>query len=488
VAGNVIWSSDLIESLSSNSAGGKGGGASTSVQKASYAVDCAIAFGMGALTASIGGIRTIWADSKIIYNDGVWSAGMITDAEFYFGTMSQNPSPLMEAYLGAGNVPSYRGVAYMVLHRLQLANFGNRIPNMTFEFYPADAATAPRYLGSKNPALLSRSDSVGSYNAMPPLPLARSGSSITRMLVGGILQTGLTFQFATVEMDVSGSAPVEISRTLSASITRASDLCDVSWAWSADGAHVVFYMQHSDPGSPAAFALYTVATRSFGALLSHNLGTASAHNQIAWLDAQRFVLIDSVGGAVGVRVYAAAGTSITALGFYDVWGAGSGSTRFQLPFAQFCPLSGGLCMLMTDALVAPNTLYARSLCWNNNSLQIGSEITVSNSLGAFSSGRAALLKIADNEYVLARMGTASIQLLSFTANFTSVTVSRIPTSIAVSPSGDLSVSFNGSRLCFMHEIFSISAYRYGEITLTATSFTLTLASTVITGTYGGVVN
>ena len=32
-----------------------------------------------------------------------------------------------------GNVPAYRGVAYVVFERLPLANFGNRIPQLSFE-------------------------------------------------------------------------------------------------------------------------------------------------------------------------------------------------------------------------------------------------------------------------------------------------------------------------------------------------------------------
>ncbi len=61
VAGNVIWSSDLIESISTDNVGGKGGGG-TDVERASYSVDCAIALGFG----PIGEIRTIWGDGKVI--------------------------------------------------------------------------------------------------------------------------------------------------------------------------------------------------------------------------------------------------------------------------------------------------------------------------------------------------------------------------------------------------------------------------------------
>ncbi|MDX1922686.1 MAG: phage tail protein [Alphaproteobacteria bacterium] len=488
IAGNVIWTSDLIETLSSDQVGGKGGSTSASVQRASYSVDCAIAIGMGMAGASIGNIRTIWADSKIIYSDGRWNANVIADAEFYTGTETQNPSPLMEGYLGVGNVPAYRGVAYAVFHRLQLANFGNRLPNMTFECYPADASVAPRFLGATNSALLSRPQTAASYNAMPAIPLARAGSSITRMVMGGVIQTGTSFQFAAVEMDLTGNVPVEINRSLSASITRSSDMVDVSWALSPDGTSIAFYMQHSDAFNPATIAIYKIASRSFGTLLSDNLGYSSALNQIAWLDEQRFVLQDVVSGECGVRVYAMAGTAVVSLGFFGVWGVGSSATRYPLPFAQFCKLSGGLCFLMGDVAVTPTSLYTRTLAWQNNGLVVGSEILLSNTLAGFSSINCALLPLSANEFVLARLGTSDIRLLSFTANFNTSIVTRGWTSIAISPSGDLSISIRDGRICFLHEAFSTVSYRYGEIAVTATGFSLTTASTLVTGSYSGTLN
>jgi len=488
VAGNVIWASDLMETLSSDSVGGKGGGSSsTSVQRASYAVDCAIAIGMGTLGATIGSIRTIWADSKIIYSDGQWHANIVTDSEFYAGNETQTASPLMEGYLGAGNVPAYRGLAYIVLHRLQLANFGNRLPNMTFECWPADAPTSPLFLGQTNPALLSRPQTLSSFGAMPALPITRNGSGVTRMLVGGVLQTGSAFQFAALEMDVTGDIPIEIRRTLSPSITRAN-LVDVSWALSPDGQCVACTMQHDDAGNPATLAIYNIAAHSFGTCISDNLGFSSALNQIAWLDEQRFVLQDAVSGVAGVRVYARAGFTPVAFGFFGVWGAGSASSRQTLPFAQFCKLSGGLCALMGDALVTPNSLYTRTLHWENNDLRIGDEILVSNTLAGFSSVSAAILPISTNEFVLARINPSEIRLLSFTANFNSVIVTRNWSSIAISPNSDVSISIKDGRLCFIRQSFSTTSYHYGEIAILAGGFSLSAASALVSGSYFGTLN
>src|SRR6056297_1028296 len=43
------------------------------------------------------------------------------------------PDPKMEAVEGAGRVPAYRGTAYVVIEDLALAQFGNRVPQFTFE-------------------------------------------------------------------------------------------------------------------------------------------------------------------------------------------------------------------------------------------------------------------------------------------------------------------------------------------------------------------
>lgn len=55
------------------------------------------------------------------------------DITFYIGSESQTVNATMEAYEGTGNVPAYRGTAFMVIKRLKLQNFGNRVPQFTFQ-------------------------------------------------------------------------------------------------------------------------------------------------------------------------------------------------------------------------------------------------------------------------------------------------------------------------------------------------------------------
>ncbi|MEI4260682.1 hypothetical protein V8352_02780 [Roseovarius sp. D0-M9] len=51
----------------------------------------------------------------------------------YAGTRDQLPDPKIEAVEGTGTVPAYRGTAYVVIEDLELSQFGNRVPQFTFE-------------------------------------------------------------------------------------------------------------------------------------------------------------------------------------------------------------------------------------------------------------------------------------------------------------------------------------------------------------------
>lgn len=57
----------------------------------------------------------------------------------YTGGETQAPDPLIAAAEGTANAPAYRGLAYAVFEDLQLGDFANRIPNLSFEV-TSDAA------------------------------------------------------------------------------------------------------------------------------------------------------------------------------------------------------------------------------------------------------------------------------------------------------------------------------------------------------------
>ncbi|MBB4212676.1 phage tail protein [Rhodothalassium salexigens] len=137
VTGNVIWSSGLKETATTETQGGKGMGApKTETTRYTYHVDCAIALGQGPILA----LRRIWADSKLFREaDGLQKQA--ADLRLYPGSQDQEPDPVLQAALGPDNTPAFRGLAYVVFEGLDLTDFGNRIPNFSFEVVAGDTQT-----------------------------------------------------------------------------------------------------------------------------------------------------------------------------------------------------------------------------------------------------------------------------------------------------------------------------------------------------------
>ncbi|WP_306006225.1 baseplate multidomain protein megatron [Aquicoccus porphyridii] len=121
VAGHVIWATQFSESVTVTG-GGKGAPRQPERRDYSYSVSLAIALCEG----EISGVGRVWADGTEIAPDDL-------NMRVYPGTRDQLPDPKMEAVEGAGQVPAYRGTAYVVIEDLQLGAFGNRVPQFTFE-------------------------------------------------------------------------------------------------------------------------------------------------------------------------------------------------------------------------------------------------------------------------------------------------------------------------------------------------------------------
>lgn len=124
VAGQIIWATDLVEHKDKQG-GGKG---KPSTVTYSYSASFAVALSSRPISA----IGRIWADGKLLRG----SAGDLKVG----GTMRLHPGhgdqaadPLLVAAEAAGNCPAYRGLAYVVFEDLQLSEYGNRIPSLTFE-------------------------------------------------------------------------------------------------------------------------------------------------------------------------------------------------------------------------------------------------------------------------------------------------------------------------------------------------------------------
>jgi len=106
VGGQVIWVSDFLED-SAESGGGKGAPSTPKTVSFSYSVSLAIALCEGA----IDGIGRVWADGEIVSQEDL-------NIKVYSGSDDQLPDPTMEAIEGVGEVPAYRGTAYVVMENL----------------------------------------------------------------------------------------------------------------------------------------------------------------------------------------------------------------------------------------------------------------------------------------------------------------------------------------------------------------------------------
>lgn len=129
VAGTVIWATDLIERRVKNG-GGKG---RPSTVNYSYSVSLAVALSSRPIVR----IGRIWADGNLLRGAN-GDLKVDTQFRFYSGYANQLVDPLMASAEASGQCPSHRGLAYAVFEDLQLSDYGNRIPSMTFEIFESD--------------------------------------------------------------------------------------------------------------------------------------------------------------------------------------------------------------------------------------------------------------------------------------------------------------------------------------------------------------
>lgn len=141
-AGAVVWlKGDKVDEHVRTFRQGKALG--PEVTEFSYTATFAVAFAWnGPFTA----VPRIWADDKLIYDNSAEGLQDIIDnggdatgvaegatVTIYLGTDTQVADPDIEADRGAGNVPAWPKVCYVVIKNLPLDEFGIRVPNIEAE-------------------------------------------------------------------------------------------------------------------------------------------------------------------------------------------------------------------------------------------------------------------------------------------------------------------------------------------------------------------
>ena len=125
----VIWEDQIVVH---NDGVGKGLGGPSS---ASYWQDAAFAFCEAPAI-----LLKIWLDGNLFYDNTALNPQELTKYTFaireYNGGEDQLPDPLMQQWvfnnvLPGNSCPAYRGLCYLVFQQIDLAHFGNRMPNVT---------------------------------------------------------------------------------------------------------------------------------------------------------------------------------------------------------------------------------------------------------------------------------------------------------------------------------------------------------------------
>lgn len=141
-AGQIIWAANFKETVSetTESSGGKGGRPAARTTLTEYLYS--ISFAVGLCEGEIDRVGRVWADGKQID----LSQYIV---RVYRGGETQNPDALIEAVQGAGATPGFRGLAYIVFEDLPLKEFGNRIPQLSFEIEKSLRESDPNALENR---------------------------------------------------------------------------------------------------------------------------------------------------------------------------------------------------------------------------------------------------------------------------------------------------------------------------------------------------
>jgi len=134
VNGNVIFCTDLREVSTTTTIDGKGG---PTASQTTYSYNCDIAIAL--CDNQIDAILKTYNNGKLISDTGanasfetlLASSFRAESFALYKGTQTQLPDPTIEATLGVGNTPAFRGVAYVVFTALDCPN--GQIPQLSFE-------------------------------------------------------------------------------------------------------------------------------------------------------------------------------------------------------------------------------------------------------------------------------------------------------------------------------------------------------------------
>lgn len=144
IGGNIIHCQAPVKRwvVTSTSSGGKGGGKKKKQEQRTEHVYRTYAIGV--CEGPITGFSRIWRNNKLVYDarGNAWGAAnnpiFLRSFRLYLGGWGQMPDPTLQSIWGSGNVPAYRGTAYMVSIDEDLTDQGGMVPQWQFEVERAE--------------------------------------------------------------------------------------------------------------------------------------------------------------------------------------------------------------------------------------------------------------------------------------------------------------------------------------------------------------
>jgi hypothetical protein len=131
----------------------------------------------------------------------------------YTGDTTQDRDPTIVANEGLPFTPAYRGTAYIVFEAMQLANYGNRIPNLEFEIIKSISSTA-----LQDPTILLNSNVQEGWIGLGAFGQTMLGRSFAdnkrkRVWAGATTQVSTVNYLAYADMNARTTASLQISIT-----------------------------------------------------------------------------------------------------------------------------------------------------------------------------------------------------------------------------------------------------------------------------------
>jgi hypothetical protein len=139
VPGQILWADEIRQTKTTIDTGGKGSPSKSEYKEFSYSLTFAVSFGY----IETDHIRRLWFNGKIVVDNRLGSttatkAGL--NYSEYLGTQTQEPDASIEAIVGTGNAPAYRGQTYIVFRNLPLADYNNAPPSIVAELVTSGTA------------------------------------------------------------------------------------------------------------------------------------------------------------------------------------------------------------------------------------------------------------------------------------------------------------------------------------------------------------